>query len=251
MERRRLRSFLARRLSHEEYLGLHLTVGLFLSLGLLGIFAVIAHSVRQPDHLVPFDQALGLQCEQNRQASPTIRAVFLAITQLGSFMTLSGLVILIALLLLLVRRRLLALVWLIASPVGGLLDMGLKHWFERERPAFRDPLIVETTKSFPSGHSMGSLIGYGLIAYFLVLLLPRLWLRVVAVSGLALLVLAIGFSRIYLGVHYCSDVLGGFAVGGVWLATCITAVETLRRRPTKSSPEPAETVVSETLAQAD
>src|SRR5439155_11355775 len=125
----------------------------------------------------------------------------------------------------------------IASPVGGVLDVGLKNLFERERPLFRDLLIVETTKSFPSGHSMGSFFGYGLIAYFLVLMLPRVWLRVCAVCGLALLVLAIGFSRIYLGAHYCSDVLGGFAVGGVWLATCITAVETLRRRPSKSPPE--------------
>ena len=78
---------------------------------------------------------------------------------------------------------------------------------------------------------MGSLIGYGLLAYFLVLLLPRTWQRILAVVVLSALVAAIGFSRIYLGAHYPSDVLGGYAVGGCWLAACISGLEMVRRHP--------------------
>ena len=129
--------------------------------------------------------------------------------------------------------------------------MGLKVLFERERPPFRDRFIDETTKSFPSGHSMGSLICYGLLAYVLVLVLRRAWVRLLAVSGLSVLVLAIGFSRIYLGAHYVSDVVGGYAVGGVWLAACITAVETVRRRPKSSSTAPSVSARSASFVQAD
>jgi membrane-associated phospholipid phosphatase len=251
MKRSRLRGFVVRRLSHGEYLGLHLTVGLLLSLCLLSIFAAIAHSMPRSQHLLSLDQTLGLQLHEHRQASPVIRALFIGITELGSVPAMAGLAILVALLLLMRRRWLLALVWLLAPPAGGLLDLGLKSFFERERPPFRDPFIEEVTKSFPSGHSMGSLIGYGLLAYVLVLVLPRAWMRLSAVTGLTLLVLAIGFSRIYLGAHYLSDVLGGYAVGGVWLATCITALETLRRRPRNSHVERSVNTEPECFASAD
>jgi undecaprenyl-diphosphatase len=237
MHRGRVRHFIARRLSHGEYLGLHLTVGLLLSLCLLGVFASIAHSVHRSATLNSFDDSLGLKLQENRQASPVTRTFFIGITQLGSVPVMAAFSVLGALVLLVYRHRLLALVWLIAIAGGGLLDMCLKELFERERPPFRDALIDTTTKSFPSGHSMGSLIGYGLLAYLMVLALPRLWMRVSVVCGLTLLVLAIGFSRVYLGAHYVSDVLGGYAVGGFWLATCITAVETMRRRPRYISTE--------------
>jgi membrane-associated phospholipid phosphatase len=233
----RWRGYVSRRFSHGEYLGLHLTIGLLSSLCLLLAFGVVAHSIRQDHYLIPFDQSLGMRLEEHRQASPRVRVMFIVITALGSVPAMTALALLIALLLLLRRRWLLTLVWLIAPFGGGLLDMGLKGLFERERPPFRDRFIDETTKSFPSGHSMGSLICYGLLAYLLVLVVRRAWVRLLAVSGLSVLVLAIGFSRIYLGAHYVSDVVGGYAVGGVWLAACITAVETVRRRPRNASQE--------------
>jgi undecaprenyl-diphosphatase len=231
MDRSDLRGFIARRFSRGEYLGLYLTAGLLCSLCLLIVFAVLVHSIPRSRHLIPFDQALGLRLQEYRQASPGVRAVFIAITELGSVRALAGLTLLVALLLIVRGRTLTALVWLIAPMAGGLLDLGLKELFQRERPPFRDHFIDETTKSFPSGHSMGSLITYGLLAYVLVLALPRAGLRILAVSGLTILVLAIGFSRIFLGAHYFSDVLGGYAVGGVWLAACIMALETIRRQP--------------------
>jgi membrane-associated phospholipid phosphatase len=235
MNRARLHGFVARRFSLGEYLGLHLTVGLLSSLCMLLLFAVIAHSVERGQYLLPFDQALGLRLQEYRQASPAARAVSIVVTELGSVPALTLLTLGIALLLLLRRRLLLALVWLIAPFGGALLDMELKILFQRERPPFRDRFIDETSKSFPSGHSMGSLICYGLLAYVLILVLPRLWMRLIAVAVLTSLVLAIGFTRIYLGAHYLSDVVGGYAVGGLWLGGCMTALETVRRRPKNSS----------------
>ena len=231
MNRSDLRGFIARRFSRGEYLGLYLTVGLLCSLCLLVVFALVVHSLPRSRHLIPFDETLGLRLQEYRQASPGVRALCIAITELGSVRALAGLTLFVALLLIVRGRRLIALVWLIAPAASGLLDLGLKGLFERERPPFRDQFIDETTKSFPSGHSMGALITYGLLAYILVRVLPRAGLRILALCGLTMLILAIGFSRIFLGAHYFSDVLGGYAVGGVWLAACITALETIRRRP--------------------
>lgn len=229
---RHVRGFVSRRLSREEYLGLHLTIGLFLSLVLLAVFVLIARNVTGHERLIQFDDEVGREVSAYRAEAPIVRHCFLTITWLGSVEVMAALALLGSLVLLLRHHWIQAFIWIIGAAGGGLLDMALKQFFERERPPapLRDVAISETTRSFPSGHSMGSLIGYGLLAYFLVLKLPRHWQRVAVAGLLALLVLAIGFSRIFMGAHYFSDVLGGFAVGGFWLGVCISAMETLRRR---------------------
>ena len=77
---------------------------------------------------------------------------------------------------------------------------------------------------------MESLVVYGMLAYFAVLALERSWrTRTAVVFGAVLLVLLIGFSRMYLGVHYFSDVVVGYAAGDVWLSVLITGAEAVRR----------------------
>jgi len=115
------------------------------------------------------------------------------------------------------------------------LNFLLKAVFARPRPTFSDPLATALYYSFPSGHAMMSLIAYGLLGYFLFNALPERWQRVVVSAGLIVLILLIGFSRIYLGVHYLSDVLAGFAVGGLWLSFCITAMNYLQGRQGRTS----------------
>ena len=90
--------------------------------------------------------------------------------------------------------------------------------------------MVETSYSFPSGQAMESLVVYGMLAYFAVLALRSQRMRVVSVCGAAVLVALIGFSRVYLGAHYVSDVVGGFAAGGAWLSAVITTRGAMRRR---------------------
>jgi membrane-associated phospholipid phosphatase len=133
---------------------------------------------------------------------------------------------------LLARRRLWTLLWtwIVAVVGGALLNWLLKGLFQRPRPHFAHPLVVETSYSFPSGHAMVSFVAYGMLAYLAVLLWLKSWeARVAAVCGAALVVVLIGFSRLYLGVHYFSDVVAGYAAGGVWLSALITGAETIRR----------------------
>jgi len=116
-----------------------------------------------------------------------------------------------------------------------MLNRLLKGLFVRPRPYFEHPLLIETSYSFPSGHAMESFVLYGMLAYFAVLALETWRARTAVVFGTALLVLLIGLSRMYLGVHYFSDVVAGYAAGGVWLSALITGAETVRRRKPRSS----------------
>jgi membrane-associated phospholipid phosphatase len=241
-------AFLGRRLSREVYLGLHLTVGLLLSLAAAALFAVIARGVVAEKGLTELDLKLKDDLHAHALASPATRTVFELITEMGSFRTLSVLAVGVALVLLVRRQLLLALVWLIALAGGGLIDAWLKSLFLRERPSFEVSLVYEPTLSFPSGHSMASIVSYGMLAYLLVLIVPHRWLRIAVAGILSLLVLGIGFSRIYLGAHWFSDVLGGFTAGAVWLAFCISGIEIIRRRRLQPREVPAEKSSAPSLA---
>jgi membrane-associated phospholipid phosphatase len=94
---------------------------------------------------------------------------------------------------------------------------------------FDDPILRLETWSFPSGHSSGALMIYGMLAYLLARAIPSRWIHDAIAVAAAFLIALIGLSRMYLGVHYFSDVIGGYAAGIVWLAACISGVEVVRR----------------------
>ena len=226
----------AARLSRRRYLGLHLTLGLLFSLALVFAFSVLGHHANGQGALSRFDTAFGLWLADHRRGEMLLRVLLMTLTLLGSFEFMVVFVPLVGVLLWRRRRRLLAVIWLVAGVGAGVLNQALKNFYDRPRPVFKDPWVYESNQSFPSGHSLGSLVIFGLLAYLLALLLPNWRGRVVAVAGTALLVFLIGFSRIYLGAHYFSDVLGGFCVGAAWLAACITAVESVRLHPRHHQP---------------
>jgi undecaprenyl-diphosphatase len=230
MIRRQVNGFIARRLSAEEALGLHLTVGLLVCLLLVAAFGLLAHAVVGEEALTAFDQRVGRDLQAHRDRHPEARHAMIVVTEIGSPEAMLGLTLLAAVTLMMRRRRLLAMVWLFAMVATALLNLGLKHTFNRDRPDFRDPIIDERTHSFPSGHSMGAIIAYGLLAYFLLLVLSDRRERIAVVLVAVAMTLLVGFSRIYLGAHYFSDVVGGYAVGGAWLSVCIASVEVARRR---------------------
>lgn len=129
---------------------------------------------------------------------------------------------------------------------GGLIDTIVKVVVGRPRPVVEEPIAEAFGKSFPSGHSMSAVVCYGAL---LLVFLPLLggWRRTVAVGLTALLVLAIGFSRLTLGVHFVSDVLGGYFLGAAWLAASVAAFEIWREerhrprtRPLEEGLEPEE-----------
>ncbi len=123
--------------------------------------------------------------------------------------------------------------WLIYLAVtfggGWLLELELKRYFARARPAAAEMLLRANGYSFPSGHAMGSAVAYGALAY-LAFRAIRSWpARAAAIAFLYTLVAAVSLSRVYLGVHWISDVLAGVTAGTVWVTTTTVAYETMRR----------------------
>jgi len=107
---------------------------------------------------------------------------------------------------------------------GALINELLKNIFLRPRPDFPNAFYHESGFSFPSGHSMLSILFYGMTAYLIASQVLS-WKTQIRLGVTAFtLSLLIGFSRIFLGVHYLTDVLGGWAAGVVWLIVCITAL---------------------------
>jgi membrane-associated phospholipid phosphatase len=224
----RLLGWLRRRLTPGEYLGLHLTAGLLVAAGCLWLFGDVSEDVVTNDPLVRFDQVVASVL--HNLATPALTSFFLIVTAAGSDEAIVSVSTLVAVVFG-VRRQWLPLgTWIAAVAGGAALNLLLKQLFARPRPSFEHPLLLETGYSFPSSHAMESLVIYGMLTYFTVLTLQTWRVRIAIIFGVMLLVLLISFSRMYLGVHYFSDVVAGFAVGGVWLSTCITAVESLRRR---------------------
>lgn len=183
----------------------------------LFLFIEIVDELREKE-LVRFDERV----IDTVQAfiSPRLTEFMQVITFLGSVKWLAFAVIIAAVLLFIFKKRSLALFMVISSGVGALFNILLKWIFKRERPDIR-PLIEEQGFSFPSGHSMGSFIFYGSLAYMIVHLAKKRRWKTAWVLLLGFFIVSIGLSRIYLGVHFPSDVIAGFAAGGVWLTIMI------------------------------
>jgi undecaprenyl-diphosphatase len=129
---------------------------------------------------------------------------------------------------LLYRRRVRLTIFLATTAiVGGLIDTAVKMAVDRDRPSLEDPVATAFGQSFPSGHSMASVVCYGALLLIFMPVIPATR-RHLAIAATALLVLAIGFTRLALGVHFISDVLGGFVLGAAWLAASTAAFEIWR-----------------------
>jgi undecaprenyl-diphosphatase len=128
-----------------------------------------------------------------------------------------------------VRRRYALAIGITLAIVGnGLLISIIKHIFERVRPVHDQSIATAAGWSFPSGHSSGSLVTYGIIAYVLVRVLPDGW-RLAVIVAATVIAFTTASSRVFLRVHFASDVLAGFALGTVWLVACILSIELTRR----------------------
>jgi len=103
---------------------------------------------------------------------------------------------------------------------AGLLVPLLKNLVDRPRPPVADRLMVEASWSYPSGHALGATAVIGVLTVVAVASVSRQAARVAVAALGVLLIVAIGVSRVYLGVHWPSDVLAGWLVGGLWLAVC-------------------------------
>ncbi|HEX7154658.1 MAG TPA: phosphatase PAP2 family protein [Thermoanaerobaculia bacterium] len=117
----------------------------------------------------------------------------------------------------------------VTSTVGGLLNLALKSFFARARPELAERLRDAHGYSFPSGHAMGSTIVFGALAYIAFRVLRRWRWRAAALSLAATMAVSISASRVYLGVHWISDVAAGLVAGTIWVVTTTVAYESFRR----------------------
>lgn len=162
-------------------------------------------------------------------ATPALTAAMLIITEIHRPLGIGIMAFGCALLLLWKRRWYALLALALAVPGGMLLNIALKNLFQRARPVFDEPLLTLATYSFPSGHVMGSTVFYGVLVAF-VFWNVRAWRwRLLALAIAGVMIILVAFSRLYLGVHYVSDVTAAFIEGLAWLALCLIAVDILWR----------------------
>lgn len=199
--------------------------GLLAAICCLTGFAWIAKSLFRPE-LQSFDQTLLLWLYHRHNL--LLDQVMLGVTWLGEqnvLLVISGLVLLF----LTMQRQWLWLSGFAIATVGAtILNLVLKDAFARVRPALWERIVDVQYYSFPSGHAMLSLVVYGMVGYLLVKVLPR-W-KFVTLAATAFMVGLIGLSRLYLGVHWPTDVLAGYAAGSVWLIACILTLEAGQRQ---------------------
>lgn len=135
------------------------------------------------------------------------------------------------------RRGRMAL-FLVAATLSGLLvSMGLKGLFDRPRPDVVPHLAKVQTSSFPSAHSMMSAVVYLTLGVLVAAAVESRRLRVYALGVAVLITVLVGASRVYLGVHYPTDVLAGWTAGLVWALACWLVARWLQRRGDVESPE--------------
>lgn len=183
--------------------------------------------------LKEFDESIGSTVRSLRSDAVTPVALFFTI--MGKAITEFIVFFVVALILLIkFKHKWETLVLLIGVLTAWGLNQLLKALFQRERPTGMR-LIEEDSFSFPSGHAMVSILFYGLIGYLLWVNVRGIWKAAWLIPVVTSVVVGcIGLSRIYLGVHYPSDVLAGFAAGGTGLIGCIMAIHRIGSRKIRS-----------------
>lgn len=220
------RRFLRRSPSPLQKFGINLTWGLAASLFSLGLFAFLAREVMH-NQLERFDATVGDAIRSIASDGITLTAII--VTNIGSGIFEFLLLLAVALYLIIRLRHIWETVVITCCLVGAwILNYELKDIFQRSRPSIQH-LVEIGSYSFPSGHAMVAAAFYGMLGYLIWLNLrarskPAWYVIVITV----LVIIAIGTSRIYLGVHFPSDVIAGFAAGSIWLVACIFGLHAIR-----------------------
>ncbi len=217
----------------DGWLGLHFIVGFLVVFIACVAFAEIAHrsGAHRPFALV--DQTVVAWFHQH--ATPPLTRAALLVSFFGSVRWLSAASLITAAILWRNRMWNRMMVVLLAMAGGSLLNIALKHAFHRQRPVLENPLVTLSSFGFPSGHTMGATIFYGLIALLVAERAARWSLRGLAITAALFITILIATSRVYLGAHYVSDVAGAFAAGLGWLAFSYSGLEMLRRRRARNA----------------
>lgn len=186
-------------------------------------FALIASQV-MANPVNTFDETLRHQIYQCR--NPLLNAVFITITYMGNWQTITLLAV--VLLFLPRTRREIGVPFAVISLSSTVAYKLVKEFFQRPRPELDVRLIPQGGYSFPSGHSMNCMVCFGILIYLIQRYCPNRKAANILTVVLLLLIGAIGFSRVYVGVHFPTDVLGGWTLGIAFLTGAIIILEKIR-----------------------
>jgi undecaprenyl-diphosphatase len=204
-------------------------VGLITCLLIIYLVAQISDEVLEQEAFA-FDQTILLWIHSF--ANPTLDRVMLLVTSLNN-PDLVSIIAVVALIMLLWKHCYSeATIFAIDCAGGVILSYGLKSVFGKARPDLWQSAVKEVSFSYPSGHALGSTVLYGFLAYLFATRFPQF-------SGLiyllaVILIGAVGLSRLYLGVHWPTDILGGYGIGFLWLTFCITMLKLQKMKQLKT-----------------
>ena len=236
--------FLKKRLARREPYGLRFTVGMLTCAFLLSVFIALARNVLIFGLLAEADIRIMNFAVSLREINSA--NIFLFITYLGNWQIIVSLGIIILLVLLFLGERRKALALCSAVLASEVLYSVFKMLIHRPRPDMGFSLISQAGYAFPSGHAVVPVVFYGMIAFFLRRSFKKRRQRLLAVSIATALIFFIGYSRIYLGAHWASDVFAGWALG---LAILVFARSLFKARE-KSLPEHKKPIVLSRLRMA-
>jgi undecaprenyl-diphosphatase len=215
-------------------LGIFLVAGVVIATFGTWVFSELSETV-MAGKTQAFDEAVMRWI--HTQHSSALDAIMIEITSLGTGMVVLMTVCVAALFLTLTRHKYSALLLLVATAGGPIIDTVLKMRFGRPRPHVFEWGTHAGSSSFPSGHAMEATIVYSTVAYLAARLHRRRWARWLTMSIAVILIALICLSRVYLGVHYPSDVLAGAVIGFAWAAFCMAVLEAIQKFSRRRAPE--------------
>jgi len=216
-------SFVKKRITPNEQFGLHLTLGMVSSAIFIFLFFGVLQDVIGREPMIEADLRI-INLIQIFH-TPWLNQIMLLVTYLGNWQVVFLGLLFVSCYLFVVRGFYYLAALLVSVGVGELFVWLVKYAVARPRPPLVNALYLEQGFSFPSGHMFVALAFYGLVAYFIFRRQKNLWAKLATIFASLLLAGAVGFSRIYLGVHWPSDVLASLASGLALLAVLITAIE--------------------------
>ena len=216
-------SFLKSRFTKNHKYGLHLTIGILITIFFIYLFFGIVRDYIGQENLVQFDLRVINLYSSIRHPKLNQQMLFITYLARGQIVAFG---LFVSCLLLFLYKRWRMLITLIISVTGAEIFVWIiKNIIERPRPSLTNSLVAESTYSFPSGHTLVAIAFYGLLVYFVVQSGRNKFLKIASfIFGLGLIVL-VGNSRIYLGAHWPSDVFASATVGAAWLTIIITSLK--------------------------
>jgi len=220
--------FRSGRFAQSRYFALHLLVGFALSLAVILVFAAITEGLVETSPLTRFDVAVAGRLRES--ATPAALRVFSFLSGLGGRGAMTLLLVGGGFAYAVRRRGVETIGWCAAFIGGSLLDAALRLAVRRSELPFAEVVLLDWGTGLASGHALGVVVGYGMLAYFIDSLLKSRAARTLVSACAIAMISAITIGRLYLGQHYVSDATAGLAAGFLWLATCISGIEIARQR---------------------